>query len=352
MPELSEIDKNFAQKPADANGLVFYDALCPPFSLHGVFHDGERFRRMPRSVAQAVNEGTAALHANTAGGRVRFRTDSRRVMIRADMDYVPLMPHFAYSGSASFDLYTGKRPARYNGTFMPAYPSENGYESVQTLRESGEQDVMIHFPLYSSVKHLWIGLDEGAHLAPPAPYTVGKPVVFYGSSITQGGCASRAGCCYQSLLSEKLDFDYINLGFSGNAKGEQAMADYIASLSMSAFVMDYDHNAPSVEHLEATHEPFFRTVRAAHPDLPILVMARPKFTLTPEEEKRCAICRRTVENALAAGDTHVSFLSGARLMELVSDNGTVDNCHPTDAGFLSMAFAMEPVLKTMLTITR
>ena len=91
----------------------------------------------------------------------------------------------------------------------------------------------------------------------PTPYVVEKPIVFYGSSITEGGCASRVTNAYPALLSKWLNADYINLGFSGSAKGEIPVAEFIAEQSMSAFVYDYDHNAPNPEHLAATHEAFF-----------------------------------------------------------------------------------------------
>jgi len=59
----------------------------------------------------------------------------------------------------------------------------------------------------------------------------------------------------------------------------------------------------------------------------------------------------TYLEAKAAGDENVYFISGEKLMELVGDNGTVDNCHPTDSGFFSMACAVEEVLKEILNVT-
>ena len=98
-------------------------------------------------------------------------------------------------------------------------------------------------------------------------------MVFYGHSITQGACATRPGNAYPSILSRKYGFDFINLGFSGSAKGEDAMAEYIASLDMGAFVYDYDHNAPNAEQLLKTHEKMFKTIRKAHPSMPIVIMS-------------------------------------------------------------------------------
>ncbi len=126
------------------------------------------------------------------------------------------------------------------------------------------------------------------------------------------------------------------------------MTDYINSLDMSAFVLDYDHNAPSTEHLQATHSRMFNKIRAAYPDLPILIMPRPKYYLTEEEKLRHEIVHNTYKAARDSGDENVYFISGRELMELAGDLGTVDNCHPTDLGFYSMAKAIEPILRKIL----
>ena len=120
-----------------------------------------------------------------------------------------------------------------------------------------EREITINFPLYSSVADLYIGLDETAVLKKSLGYKHKKPIVFYGSSITQGGCASRPGNAYESIISRALQTDYINLGFSGNAKAEDEIAQYIKDLDMSVFIYDYDHNAPNLKHLEDTHQRMF-----------------------------------------------------------------------------------------------
>ena len=124
------------------------------------------------------------------------------------------------------------------------------------------------------------------------------------------------------------------------------MADYIASLDMSAFVCDYDYNTPSAEHLEKTHEKLFMKVRMAHPDLPIILVTRPKPIYTKGEDLDCLeVIRKTYENALARGDKKVSFIDGRTMFALAGTEGTVDSVHPTDLGFYFMAKALEPTLK-------
>lgn len=344
--DITKIDKNFAvQATVDKPDVVFRDANCLPFAIHGVCHDGTCYRRLPEQVAKTVSDRVHTLSSHTAGGRVRFCTDSSYVAIRAKMPIIGKMGHFAFSGSAGFDLYAD---GVFVKSFVPKVKITEGYESVIELGEGKMRQITIHFPLYSAVSSLEIGLQKTAAVEAPKPYRVEKPVVFYGSSITQGGCASRPGNCYTAILSRKLDFDHVNLGFSGSGRAEQEIADYIAELPMSVFVYDYDHNAPDLAHLEATHEKMFRTVRQKNPDLPIVMLGRPKYRLTEAEQQRLSVIRRTYENAVAAGDGHVYFMNGPDLMAIAENEGTVDGTHPNDLGFYSMAKALEPLLAEIL----
>lgn len=346
MHDISKIDKNFAvDREIDKTGLTFRSAEETPFEIYGVFREGDRFRRMPEAVAETVSKGVLRLHDNAAGGRVRFATDSARIAIRANLHKIGKMPHFALTGSAGLDLYAD---GRYVKTFIPPFTVEGGYESVIELETAERREITINFPLYTGVNYLEIGLTEDAELWAPAPYRPLKPIVYYGSSITQGGCASRPGRSYQSVIERRLNVDYVNLGFCGNAKGEPEMGEYIKNLPMSVFVYDYDHNAKTTEQLQSTHEPMFLQIREANPDLPIVMMNRPNFYLSPAEQEGRAVIETTYQNALNRGDRNVYFISNEELCALCLDEGTVDNCHPTDYGFASMAKAIGDVLEEIL----
>ena len=331
MFDISKIDKNFTiETKIDRKNIKFYKIDEAPFKVYGVFNENGKYRRMPECVAKSVSEGVYSLHSNTAGGRVRFATDSKYIAIYARMDRLGKMSHFALTGSIGFDMYADDQ---YVKSFVPPFNIENGYEGIMEFEESAQRQITINFPLYSNVNELYIGLENGAMLKEDEPYNNEKPVVYYGSSITQGGCASRPGMSYQAIVSRKFNYDYINLGFSGSAKAEDEMIEYIKKLDMSLFVYDYDHNAPSVEHLEKTHEKMFRAIRDKHPLLPVIMMSRPKWFLTAEEKTRRDIIESTYKKAIAAGDKNVYFLDGKALTRLCKDSGPVDTCHPTDFGF-------------------
>lgn len=343
MSDISKIDKNFkVNTNINKEDIKFYDARVAPFRVYGVFYEDGKFRRMPEEVAKTVTTGVLYLHANTAGGRVRFKTNSQYVAINTKMTCITHMDHFPLCGSAGFDLYAD---GVYKKTFRPPYDIMDGYESIIEFDSAKMREITINFPLYSDVCELCIGLARDAEIHAPTPYRVEKPIVYYGSSVTQGGCASRPGMAYQALISREIDTDFINLGFSGNARAEDEMCNYIKTLDMSAFVMDYDYNSPSVEHLESTHEKMFLAIREAQPNLPIVLLSAPIAVLDETYKARREIIRRTYTSALARGDKNVYFIDGPTLMSICGTEGTVDSVHPTDLGFFSMAKAIINVLK-------
>lgn len=353
MAKLADIDKAFkVETKIEKEGLKFFSPEEEPFKIYGVYRDNDRYRRLPEDVAKATSEGVHRLHANTAGGRVRFITDSPYVAINVKVDNAEPFDHFAYTGIAGLDLYVKQEDGDiYTKTFRPPHFGVSEYESIMDFEKKAMREITINMPLYADIKELFIGLDENSVIKAPTPYKIEKPVVYYGSSITQGGCASRPGMAYEAIISRALDVNHINLGFSGSAKGEQPIVDYIKNLDMSVFVMDYDHNAPSIEHLEETHEKMFKEIRKVQPDLPIVMLTRPKYYLTDIEQKRLEIVKKTYDNAISAGDKNVYFIPGNTLIPAkIGSECTVDTCHPTDLGFFSMAQRIIPVLKEILSL--
>ena len=355
--DITRIDRNFSTELADENGFLFRDVKLPPFRIEGLAwynENGGEWYRLPKSFTEAeVNAGALRLAGHTSGVCVRFRSDSPQLLIRAKLANGCDMNHMPRTGSMGFDTYRKLPGGRllYNRTLRP----DPG--AVEVKAECGKNpdrlmcEWVVDFPLYCGVEKVEIGLKEGAAILPPRPHKVPRPVLFYGSSITQGGCASRPGNTYSAMLCRELDAEQVNLGFSGCGKGEIAVAKAIGGLKLSAFVMDYDHNAPSPEHLEATHEPFFRAVREAQPDLPIVILSMcdiRSFVLHTDKTTapaRREIIRRTWRHAADSGDRNVWFIDGETLFgKDMYDACTVDGCHPNDLGFYRMYKHVLPVL--------
>lgn len=340
----------------EKDGARFFDVRNAPFDIYGLYNYREEpeFKRMPDAVAESVSEGVRELYKNTSGGRVRFCTDSPYIIIRAKMPRITHFPHMALTGSSGFDLYiddekTGK--STYYRTFAPPFDMTDGYESKVELEEKGFHYITVHFPLYNDVTELYIGLAEGSLLGGGLRYRDIAPIVYYGSSITQGGCASRPGNSYSNNITRRLNVDHINLGFSGNGRAEQSICDYLATLKMSVLVMDYDHNAPNVEYLSATHYNLYETVKRAQPSLPIVMVSRPDFDGHKSAYERREVIKRSYARALDGGDRNVYFIDGESLFDGVDrDNCTVDSTHPNDLGFLRMTERIAPVIARILGI--
>lgn len=354
--KLEDIDHNL-RIPATVTepDIVWHDARSAPFAIYGLYNvSNPPFRRMPDEVAQAVSENVAKLAHNTAGGRIRFATDSDVVAIHALMPGITHFPHMALSGSAGFDLYIDDpqtETSRFWLPFLPPKDVQDGYESLIRFPCKKLRFITVHLPLYSNVDTLMIGIRNDAVLREGMAYRNDRPVVYYGSSVTQGGCASRPGNSYQSIIARRMNLDYINLGFSGSGKAEDEMIAYLASLPMCAFVSDYDHNAPNVEHLQKTHCKLYKAIRAAHPDIPYLMLSRSEIERCYDENiLRRNVVMDTYRYARENGDRNVYYIDGMSVFRGIDEDiCTVDGTHPNDCGFAKYADVIGAELKRALT---
>lgn len=343
----NQVDKNFViPSSIKKEGIRLYPANEPPFSLHGVWYDTDRYYRLPREVAVTVSRNVTQKCDQTAGGRVRFMTDSPYVAVKLTLHNVEQIAMMTVVGTMGLDVYAD---GVFAGSFRPPFRQVAGdFESVVELGEPKMRELTIHFPLYSGVFDLYVGVDGEATVAPAKPYKHPCPILYYGSSITNGGCCSRPGMTYEAQLSRMLDADHRNLGFGGSAKAEREIAEYIAAQEMSVFVYDYDHNAPSVEYLAETHARMFRTVREKNPSLPIIMISRPQVVTKNNRDERFAVIKKTYDDAVAVGDRNVYLVHGASFFDGVGNDYTVDGTHPTDLGFYRMAVGLEPLLRAIL----
>ena len=329
------------------------------FTMRGLwwYEENERcFSRLPHRAKDVVREPVWQLAQCPAGARLCFRSDTTSIRVRCMLPHATPMAHMPLTGQSGFALYCGG-PGRVLPRAL-AFPQLKETEFERVLFEGVSpalREYTLYLPLYEGVTSLEVGLDKGAAVEAPSAPAVEAPVVFYGTSITQGGCAHTAGADYESILGRMLDLDTINLGFSGNGQGEPEVAELISEIDASLYALDYVANV-DLATLEATLPRFVEILRAKHPETPIALMSRVVFTActySPEAREKQEAQRDIIihfySRARQAGDANIHFMDGNALIPYgaqlaYSDQGV----HPTSVGFQMMAEGLAPQIAQIL----
>jgi len=365
MTKITQVDRYMQARVADADGLVWFAPADAPLQLDGFhwFSEDKVFRRLPLHPRYPIPEAVDFLAGCTAGGQLRFQTNSGRVVIKAKLRQSSDMFHMPQTGQSGFDLYIGEvgRQRFYGVTNFPygevKITCELFRNSTRRLR-----NFTLNFPLYNGVKEFRLGLEADSRLEAPPAWRQARPIVVYGTSITQGGCAARPGTCYTNILSRRLNQPFLNLGFSGNGKGEPELARIIAEIPDPAmFILDYEANCVDVSTYTRTMPEFIRILRTAQPLVPLLILSKICFgpealedepndyNLSRSYREDCKTMQiELVDKLRRAGDRHIHFIDGAQLLGHDYDECTVDGIHPTDLGFYRMAAGLAPIIEALL----
>lgn len=335
--------------------LRWYDARDLVVEGRGWNDVVEYYDRLPAKAEKIVRGAVWGLSRNSAGMAVRFTADTPSIAVRWTLRSPKLeMPHMAATGVSGVDLYGRADDGtwRWIGIGKPS-GTENNATIVTTL-PAGSREYRVYLPLYNGVSSVMIGLPETATIAKSEhPSAARKPVVFYGTSIMHGACASRTGMAQGSIIGRKLDRPTINLGFSGNGKMEIEVARLLAELDPAAYVLDALPNCNADEVKERT-EPLVRELRKAHPNTPIVLVEDRSYAdsyWVPSRKERNDSSRKeyraAYERLLKEGVTGLTYVEGNQLLR---DDGedTVDGSHPTDLGFMRYADVLTPVLQKVL----
>ncbi|MGC9326997.1 MAG: SGNH/GDSL hydrolase family protein [Candidatus Hinthialibacter sp.] len=330
---------SFPDSQLEVNGLPWFEENAPDLF------------RLPKRAQGVVRKAVWGLGVYCSGARIRFQSDCTALAIRYNNLSPSSMQNMHVFGQSGVDLYVD---GVYAGTAVNKATSEIEHIYFQNAQPK-QREYVLYLPLYNGATVSAIGVNSEAVLEKAQDFAIPKPVVYYGTSITQGGCASRAGMSYQAILGRLMNIDFVNLGFSGNGKGEKEVAELVAEIDASCFVMDFMANNKDRESLEEVYKPFVRTIRAKHPLTPILLVTR--IYATREEaihggkeniEAKRDVIRKTAAKLIEEGDENIRFLEGYDLLGPAEGDGLVDGSHPNDLGFQLMAERLQPILSEIL----
>lgn len=314
------------------------------------------FDRLPAKAEGKAPAAVWGLSHHSAGLAVRFVTDSRTIHARWTLTKAELaMPHMPATGVSGLDLYVKDSGTTWRWLSVGQPKAQTNSVALVSGLPVGRREYMLYLPLYNGVSSVELGIDKTSFLAvaQPRPETHRKAILFYGTSITQGGCASRPGMVHTAILGRHLNYPVINLGFSGSGRMEAEMADLLAEVDPAVYVLDCLPNMDAKAVSERV-VPFVKKLRAAHPQTPILLVEDRTYSnsflisgsLQRNQTNRAAL-EKAYQTLLADGIQHLAYLHGEKLLGADGED-TVDGSHPTDLGFLRQAEAMEPALKKLL----
>ena len=336
--------------------LAWYDAR--DIGIEGkAWEDTETFYdRLPARAKQGVRPPVWSLSHDSAGMLVRFMTNAESIHARWTLRSKDLaMPHMPATGVSGVDLYVrNKGTWRWLGTGRPTKKTNKARLVHGLSRE--KREYLLYLPLYNGVTSVELGVPGAASVWQKRLSKNSKPIVFWGTSITQGGCASRPGMVHTAILGRRLERPIINLGFSGNGKMEPEVAELISEIDAAVYVIDCLPNL-NAELVAQRVRPVVRIIRQQRKDTPILLVEDRTYSkaflvdsLKRTNDTNRAALRAAYEAMQREGIRGLYYLEGDGLLGLDGED-TVDGSHPTDLGFFRQAKAFEAALRPILEDT-
>ena len=311
------------------------------------------YDRLPISYKEKVRDPVWDLSKASAGITVRFHSNSTSINLKwtvlNDLD----MSHMAATGIKGIDLYTKYNNKwryittagalvglkEYQNKSNPA-DSINEFELIKNMTPEF-REYKLFLPLYDGVTKLEVGIDSVASIEKATPSSE-KPIVFYGTSITQGGCASRPGMAHTNIISRKLDVECINYGFSGNGRMETPIVELISEIDARFYVIECLQNMDS-EQVKERVKPLVDIIRINHPHTPIVLVENMMYTmaflnqnLETELINENLALKNEYDKIIKSGTPNIFYIKDNKEF-LVDNEGTVDGVHLTDLGFIRYA---------------
>lgn len=334
--------------------LKYYPADSFPLYGKGVEQTGTRYDRLPDSLRTVSRSPLWQLSLNTAGMAIRFSSNSTTIAAKWEARFNTSLNHMTATGVKGLDLYCWENGRwRFVNSARPT--GKENQSTIVTNMSAQEREFILYLPLYDGISSLSIGVDSLSHLTVPQKSIIRRanPIVFYGTSIMQGGCASRPGMASTNQIGRRLNRETINFGFSGNALLDLEVAHCMAAIDASVFVLDFVPNA-SVDQMNERAVTFYRILRDKHPDVPIIFIEDPIFTHTyydrfiaKEVERKNQTIRAIFQSLQKRGEKQIYFISSETMLGDDAE-ATVDGVHFTDVGFMRYVDLVCPRIKALL----
>lgn len=361
--KIEDVDKYMKASNENNDSITYYNPKEDNnFKILGLafFEKEHEYFRLPLKCKDKVSEAVYWLASQPSGGQIHFKTNAKKIVVKIKNKGDYTMCHMAKTGQQGVDLYyrlKGQKGYTFYTCSKFNVP-DNEFES--TIFESDDEDIkdiIINLPLYEGIEYILIGVNKNATIYPNKYKNKGR-VVVYGTSITQGGCASRPGMSYTNILSRKLNYEFINLGFSGSGLGENELAQIINKISnVKMLILDYDANGGTTGDMYNNLEPFIDTFRSKHKKTPIIVISKVPFSVdelnseaTAKRIRLFQFQRDVVrERCMVRKDKNIDFIDGNTLLGNKDIyECLVDGIHLTDLGFYRMANNLYTKLKEIL----
>ena len=315
------------------------------------FNDTEHYYdRLPSNVTTSVNSGVRSLKHNTSGMLFRFSTDSAKLVFKWTPYSTRLsMDHMPATGVSGIDVYRFDA-AKGRWRYVKTGRITSAAGATLSLDWTPGTPCLVNLPLYNGIREFTLGVEPAATVSPLPPRASGieKPVVFYGTSITQGGCASRPGMSFVNIVGRDLDVPVVNLGFSGSGLMELEMSEHLAAIDASCYVLDCVWNMRNMTTAAFLnrYEPFIRNLRARRPGVPIVMAGMSDvYCGGPNDKDTCV--RTLYERLVAEGWTNLVHLPKDGMYS-GDFEGTVDGIHANNWGMVSLAAAYGKAVKQAL----
>ena len=352
--EASTSNTNNVSEEASVEEVLWHDVQDWGVEGRAFADTAAYYDRFPAKAQLTVRDAVWGLSRHSAGMLTRFRTDATTLHVHYELTSGNLaMPHMPATGVSGLDLYARDSDNRWKWVaVLPPHTQVVQQKWISGLAP-GKREYAVYLPLYNGVKFLKIGVGSDAQLESLPPRTA-KPIVFYGTSITHGACASRPGMAHVAILGRRLDRPVVNLGFSGSGTMDLPVAELMGEIDAAVFVIDCLPNMNADEVQQRT-VPFITKLRELRPATPIILVEDRSYSgswIIPSQRDRNTTSRNALagqmKRLLELGYKDLYYLPGESLLGADRDD-TTDGSHPSDLGFIRHADAFEPVLRNLLS---